>query len=149
MVRVELDTVIARPIDEVFARITNLSDYARWMPNLDLFIRSGQTSEEPMRVGTTYYDKGWMGTYHGEVVEFRPPTRVVFRETLRWLGVRVAEARPIYELVSTGAGTEVHHIGEGKFFGIFQVMNPMGAWLARGERKRTVEALKQSLEQGQ
>jgi len=148
VVRVELDTVIALPIDDVFGRLTDLSDYSRWMPRLGVFIKSGQTSEGPVGVGTTYYDKGWMGTFLGEIVEFHAPTRVTFTEKLRWLGVTVMEARPAYELVSTRTGTEVHHTADGRLFGIFNVMKPVVAWLARGERRRTVRALRDSLEQG-
>ena len=148
MVRVKLDMVIARPIDDVFGRLTDLSDYARWMPKLGVFIRSGQTSEGPVGVGTTYYDKGWMGTFLGEIVKFQAPARVAFKETLRWFGVTVIEARPEYELVATQTGTEVHHAAEGRLFGIFSVMTPLVAWIARSERGRTVRALKDSLEQG-
>ena len=148
MVRVELDTVIAQPIDDVFGRLTNLSDYSRWMPRLGVFIRSKQTSQGPVGVGTTYYDKGWMGTFVGEVVEFQAPTRVAFNEKLRWLGVTVMEAKPAYELISTQTGTRVHHRAEGRLFGIFNVMQPVVAWMARGERRRTVHALKDSLEHG-
>jgi uncharacterized protein YndB with AHSA1/START domain len=148
MIRVELDTVIARSIEDVFAQLIDLPGYSRWMPRRGLFIRSDVTSEGPMGVGTTYYDKNWMGTFRGEVVKFCPPTTVAFRETLRWLGMRVMEARPAYQLVATGAGTEVHHVGEGEFCGIFRLMAPLGGWMARGERKRTVRALKQALEQG-
>jgi uncharacterized protein YndB with AHSA1/START domain len=147
MVRVKLDIVIARPIDRVFSRLTDLSDYARWMPKLGVFIRSGQTSEGPVGVGTTYYDKGWMGTFLGEIAEFHAPTRVAFKEKLQWLGVTVMEARPEYELVSTQRGTEVHHTAEGRLFGIFKIMKPVVAWMARAERWRTVRALKVSLEE--
>jgi len=147
MIRVELDTVIARSIEDVFAQLIDLAGYSRWMPRRDLFRRTDVTSEGPMGVGTTYYDKTWMGTFHGEVVTFRAPTTVGFRETLRWLGMRVMEARPTYELVATEAGTEVHHVGEGEFCGIFRLMGPVGAWMARGERKRTARALRQALEQ--
>jgi uncharacterized protein YndB with AHSA1/START domain len=148
MVRVEVDTVIARPIEDVFAQLVDLRSYREWMPRLDLFIRSDVMSKGPMVVGTTYYDKTWMGTYRGEVVQLQAPTTVAFRETLRWGGMRVAEARPVYQLLSKDAGTEVHHVGEGEFFGIFRLMGPVGAWIARGERKRTVRALRQALEQG-
>jgi uncharacterized protein YndB with AHSA1/START domain len=148
VVKVKLETVIARPIDDVFDRLTAVSDYSRWMPRLGVFIRSGQTSEGPVGVGTTYYDKGWMGTFLGEIVEFQAPTRVAFKETLRWLGVTVMEARPAYELVSVQTGTEVHHTADGRLFGIFNVMKPVVAWMARGERGRTVRALKDSLETG-
>jgi uncharacterized protein YndB with AHSA1/START domain len=146
MIRVEPDTTIARSIEDVFAQLTDLAGYARWMPRRSLFIRSDVTSEGPMKVGTTYYDKTWMGTFRGEVVAFQAPTTVAFRETLRWLGMRVMEARPAYRLVATEAGTEVHHVGEGTSYGIFRVMGPVSAWMARGERKRTLRALKRSLE---
>ena len=146
MVTVELDTLIARPIDDVFRRLTDLSDYSRWMPKLGVFIDSSPTSEGPVRMGTTYYDKGRLGTFVGEVVEFDAPTRVAFKEKLRWLGVTVMEARPEYKLISTPTGTEVHHTADGRLFGIFNIMQPVVAWMARGERGRTVQALKNSLE---
>lgn len=146
MVRVELNTIIARPIDDVFDRITDISGYSRWMPKLGVFIRSNQTSEGPVGVGTTYYDKGWMGTFVGEIEEFDAPTRVAFHEKLRWLGVTVMEARPAYQLVSSGTSTQVHHTANGRLFGILNLMTPLVAWMAGGERKRTVQALKASLE---
>src|SRR4051794_36821630 len=133
MVRVELNTVIARPIDDVFDRLTDISAYSRWMPKLGVFIRSGQTSEGAVGVGTTYYDKGWMGTFVGEIEEFHAPTTVAFKEKLRWLGLTVMEARPKYELVSTRTGTEVHHTADGRLFGVFNFMQPMVARIARGE----------------
>ena len=148
MVRVELDTFIERPIEEVFSQLINVSDYIRWMPKRGIFIRSGQTSDGPMGVGTTFYDRGWMGTFRGEIVAFEPPTRVSFREQLRLLGVPIMEARPGYELTSTSTGTRVKHWAEGELFGPFKVMQPMAARLAHGERKRTLDALKVSLEQG-
>jgi len=148
MVRVELDAVIARPIDDVFGRLIDLPEYSRWMPRLGVFIRSGQTSEGPIGVGTTYYDRGWMGTFLGEIMEFQAPSRVVFKEKLQWLGVTVMEARPEYNLVSTQTGTRVHHTAEGRLFGIFNVMTPLVAWMARAERRRTVRALRDSLERG-
>jgi uncharacterized protein YndB with AHSA1/START domain len=148
MIRVELNMVIARPIGDVFNRLTDVSEYSRWMPKVGVFIRSSQTSEGAVGVGTTYFDKGWMGTFVGEIVEFSAPTRVVFTEKLRWLGVTVMEARPEYELVSTPTGTAVHHTAGGRLFGIFNVMQPLVALMARGERVRTVHALKDSLERG-
>lgn len=146
MIRVELDTTIARPIEDVFAQLIDLAGYARWMPRRDLFIGCDVTSAGPMGVGTTYYDKTWMGTFRGDVVAFRAPTTIAFSETLRWLGVRVMEARPAYELFATPAGTDVHHVAVGECFGAFRLMAPVCAWMARGERKRTLRALKQSLE---
>jgi uncharacterized protein YndB with AHSA1/START domain len=146
MVRVELNADIARPIDDVFGRLTDISAYSLWMPKLGVFIRSCQTSQGPVGLGTNYYDKGWMGTFVGEIEEFHAPTTVAFKEKLRWLGVPVMEARARYEMVPTRTGTEVHHIADGRLFGIFNIMQPLVAWVARGERGRTVHALKDSLE---
>lgn len=148
MIRVELTAVIARPIEDVFAHLIDLPGYARWMPRLDLFRYSDVTSDGPMGVGTRYDDKTWMGTYRGEVVACHAPTTLVFRETLRWRGLRVAEARPAYRLVSTAGGTAVHHVAEGEFYGLFRLLTPLGAWMARGERRRTLRALRRALEQG-
>jgi uncharacterized protein YndB with AHSA1/START domain len=144
-VRVELDAVIARPIDEVFSRLIDLSDYSRWMPRFGVFIKSGQISAGPVGVGTTYYDRGWMGTFLGEVIEFKAPSRIVFKETLQWFGVTVMEARPEYDLMCTQSGTRVHHIAEGRLLAIFTAMKPLVAWIARAERGRTLRALRDSL----
>ena len=148
MMRVELNTHVARPIEDVFARLTDFSDYSRWMPKLGIFLGCSQTSEGPLGEGTTYYDRGRMGTFRGEIVEFRAPTRVAFRESLKWLGVEVMEARLSSELVRTQTGTEVSHTAERQLFGVFRLMEPVVARVARGERKWTVEALNASLEQG-
>ena len=147
MIRVEVDTDIARPIEDVFDRLTNLSDYNRWMSRRGIFLRTAPTSGGPIGPGSTYYDKGRMGTAIGEVVRFNAPTRVAFSETIRWLGLPVLQARPAYDLVATPAGTRVHHTAEGTLYGIFKAMRPIVAVIARGERKRTIRSLKNSLEQ--
>lgn len=146
MIRVELNTVIKRPVEDVFERLININDYSKWMPKSGVFIMSKQTSNGPVGKGTTFYDRGRMGTFRGEVSHFEKPTKVAFRETLRWFGMRVMEGRPEYLLEADDGGTRVHHVSEGQLYGIFKLMQPMTAIIARGERKRTVNALKKSLE---
>jgi hypothetical protein len=58
------------------------------------------------------------------------------------------EARPQYSLEADGDKTVVHHVAEGELFGIMRLMKPVAALLARSERARTVESLRQSLEFG-
>ena len=138
--------VIKRPVEQVFERLISISEYSKWMPKWGIFVMSEQTSDGPVGKGTTFYDKGRMGTFRGEVSDFERPTKVAFRETLRWLGMRVMEGRPRYQLEAVDGGTNVHHVSEGQLYGIFKLMQPMAAVMARGERKRTVNALKKSLE---
>jgi hypothetical protein len=87
-----------------------------------------------------------MGTYLGEVTDFERPSRIGFRETLRWFGSTVTEARPEYFLEADQARTIVHHVAEGELFGWMRLMKPAAALLARSERARTLKSLRRSLE---
>ena len=145
-VRVEIDEVIARPIEQVFERATGLSQYADWMPHSGVFRNCSHISEGPVRLGTTYLDQGRMGSFRGEISEFERPSRVVYKETLRWFGTPVVVGRIEYKFSPDPRGTAVHHVAESELHGIFRLMRPMVAVIGRGERRRTVTALKRSLE---
>jgi uncharacterized protein YndB with AHSA1/START domain len=146
IVRYETRTTIGRPIGDVFTRLADLDGYRGWMRRTGLFRRSGRTSPGPVGVGTTYFDATWMGTFRGEVTDYQAPARIGFRETLRWFGSDLMEARPEYFLAADGDTTNVHHVAEGELFGVMRLMKPIAALLARSERARTVESLRRSLE---
>lgn len=146
-IRFESRAVIRRPVEVVFDRLADLPGYDRWMHRTGLFRRSGSTSQEPVGKGTTYVDKTWMGTFDGEVTEFTPPTRIAFRETVRWFGSARFEARPAYTLDADGDATVVHHVAVGELHGWMRMMKPMAAVLAIWERRRTLSSLRRSLEQ--
>jgi uncharacterized protein YndB with AHSA1/START domain len=145
-VRYESRTTIDRPIGDVFARLADLADYGTWMHRTGLFRRCGQTSDGPLGEGTAYFDASRMGTFRGEVTDFQPPSRIAFRETLRWFGSDLMEARPEYILEADQETTIVHHVAEGELFGLMRLMKPVAALLARSERARTLESLRRSLE---
>jgi uncharacterized protein YndB with AHSA1/START domain len=145
-VRYEAHTTIDRPIGEVFARLADLDGYGTWMRRTGLFRRAGQTSEGHLGQGTAYFDATRMGTFRGRVTDYQPPSRIGFRETLRWFGSDLMEARPEYLLEADEDRTIVHHIAEGELFGLMRLMKPVAALLARSERRRTVESLRRSLE---
>jgi uncharacterized protein YndB with AHSA1/START domain len=146
-VRYESRTTIDRPISDVFARLADLEGYRTWMRRTGLFRRSWQTSDGPLTLGSAYLDATWMGTFRGEVTDYEPPARIGFRETLRWFGSDLMEARPEYILDEADSDkTLVHHVAEGELFGMMRLMKPVAALLARSERARTVESLRRSLE---
>ena len=91
-VRYESRTTIDRSIGDVFARLADLAGYGAWMHRTGLFRRCGQTSDGPLGEGTTYFDASKMGTFRGEVTDFQPPSRIAFREKLRWFGSDLMEA---------------------------------------------------------
>jgi uncharacterized protein YndB with AHSA1/START domain len=145
-VRYETRTTIDRPIGDVFARVADLGGYGTWMHRTGLFRRCGQTSDGPLGAGTAYFDASRMGTFRGEVTDYQPPSQIAFRETLRWFGSDLMEARPEYFLEADQDRTIVHHVAEGDLFGLMRLMKPVAALLARSERARTVKSLRHSLE---
>ena len=147
-VRYETRTTIDRPIDDVFARLADVNGYRTWMHRTGLFRRSGQTSDGPRGPGTAYFDATRMGTFRGQITDYEPPSRIGFRETLRWFGLSVMEARPEYLLEADGDRTIVHHNAEGELLGLMRLMKPVAALLARSKRTRTVKSLRRSLESG-
>jgi uncharacterized protein YndB with AHSA1/START domain len=147
-VRYETRTTIDRPIGDVFARLADIDGYRTWMHSTGLFRRSGQTSDGPRGPGTAYLDATRMGTFRGEITDYQPPSRIGFRETLRWFGSDLMEAKPEYLLEADGDRTIVHHIAVGELFGLMRLMKPVAALLARSERTRTIKSLRRSLESG-
>jgi uncharacterized protein YndB with AHSA1/START domain len=145
-VRFESHTTIDRPVGEVFARLADLAGYRTWMHRTGLFRRCGQTSDGPLGKGTAYFDATRMGTFRGEVTDFEPPSQIGFRETLRWFGSEVMEARPQYFLEAALERTIVHHVAEGELFGWMRLMKPGAGLMAKSERARTVASLRRSLE---
>src|SRR3954453_1089698 len=116
-VRDETRTTIDRSVGDVFARLADLDGYATWMRRSGLFRRSRQISKGPPGQGTTYFDATWMGTFRGEVTDYAPSARIGFRETLRWFGSELMEARPAYPLEEDRDKTIVHHVADGELFG--------------------------------
>jgi len=116
------------------------------MHRTGLFRRCAQTSNGPVGLGTAYFDATRMGTFRGEVTDYQPPSRIGFRENLRWFGSDLMQARPAYLLEPDGDTTVLHHIADGELFGLMRLMKPVAALLARSERTRTVHSLRRSLE---
>lgn len=145
-VRYEARTTIDRPIGEVFARLADLDGYGSWMHRTGLFRRAGTTSRSPLGQATAYFDATRMGTFHGQITDYQQPSRIAFRETLRWFGAEMMEARPAYRLEAEADATIVHHVAEGELFGLMRLMKPIATLLARSERTRTLRSLKRSLE---
>ena len=148
-IRYETRTTIDKPIADVFGRLADVNDYRTWMRRTGVFRRSGQTSDGPLGLGTAYFDATRMGTFRGEVTDYDRPTRIGFRETLRWFGSDLMEARPDYTLEADGDKTIVHHVAEGELFGPMRLLKPIAALLAKSERARTVKSLRRSLEPAQ
>ena len=145
-VRYESRSTIDKPIGDVFERLADLPGYGTWMHRTGLFRRCGLASDAPVGKGASYYDATRMGTFRGEITEYLPPSQIGFRETLRWFGSELTEARAEYFLEVDQGRTIVHHVAEGELFGWMRLMKPAAAMMAKSERTRTLKSLKRSLE---
>jgi len=146
MVKVNIETEIHCPPEEVFDCLTDISNYSEWMPRSGLFVKSEQVSPGAPQEGARFYDWTKMGKFQGEIVEFDRPKKVSFRQKLQFFGVTVMESRPSYTLESSDKGPRVHHTGEAELFGPFKVLDFRAKNMAWKERSRTVKALKKKLE---
>lgn len=146
LVRFESQTVVRRPVSEVFERLADLPGYRRWMHRDGVFGATELTSPPPIRAGTAYVDRTRMGRFVGQVTEHVPATRLAFSETLSWFGRPLTQARPSYVLEADGDSTVVHHVAEAELYGPMRVFRPAVAWMVARERSHTLASLKRSLE---
>ena len=114
MARIEASVVINRPVEEVFEFVTNPKNDLLWQSGV---LESEQTSEGPMRVGTTvrsvsqFLGRRMEGT--GEVTEYEPNRKIKTKGTS---GPMTVEASYTFEPVE--GGTRVSFVGEGETGGL-------------------------------
>jgi uncharacterized protein YndB with AHSA1/START domain len=144
VIRFEGHAVIDAPVEDVFARLTDLPAYRKWMHRTGLFRKCAWISNETPAVGRRYADSTRMGRFNGEVTTLDSPTRVAFQETLRWPGGAMANASMDYVLEASRDGTTVHHVAQTELTGWMRLMKPVAALLVLSERKRTLRSLSRS-----
>ena len=132
MLKIESSIVINRPVEEVFAVVSNLENNPRWS---SAFLEVQKTSEGPIGVGTT-----WRATQKAlgqrlesevEVTEYEPNRKFA----------QVSKSGPIpakiwgnYEPVE--GGTRVSIVLEAEVGGFFKLAEP----LVKSMLKRSIEA---------
>jgi uncharacterized protein YndB with AHSA1/START domain len=146
-VTVRLDQRISAPAERAFDQATDLEAFNDWMPVNGVFKHIEHVSPGPVGPGTTYVDRGRMGSFKGEVIEYELPAHVKYHEKLRWLGLPVTDAWMTYDFERAPGGTIVHHVAESEFHGMFRLFGPsLARRIAPGERRRTLDALQRSVE---
>lgn len=149
VVEFEVTRTVHAPIDDVFARLTDINGYNHWMPQRGSIRRhSEQTSPGAPRVGTTYLDATAVGPTPGEITELDAPRVIVFHWwTKSEAGKLHAEGWPGYALSPDGPeSTVVRHHATLQTYGSYRLATPMFRWMARRERTATIDALVASFE---
>ncbi|EAP97910.1 hypothetical protein JNB_13138 [Janibacter sp. HTCC2649] len=149
VVEFELTRTVHAPIEDVFARLADITRYDDWMPRQGSILRRTEvTSSGPPQLGTTYLDTTSFGATPGEIVEFEAPHTIVFHwwDTTK-AGKTKAEGWPGYSLTGTGPDTTlVLHRARLRTAGTYRLATPVLARIARRERAATLQALATSFE---
>jgi uncharacterized protein YndB with AHSA1/START domain len=137
--------------ETVFALLADLVHYDRWLPGSRAFGAIAQIAPLPVGLGTTYIDAGPVGTRHGEVTEYDPPTRISFHQPMHvkrgvLTGTIDIHLRRTLEPVEqmTRLNRDLT-LGIG---GLLKVAQPFGIATFRQENERMLLALKRYVEKG-
>jgi uncharacterized membrane protein len=129
--KVEISIVINRPVEEVFAVVTNLETGSKWSTG---FLEARKTSEGPIGVGTTWRAArkvlGQRLEAEAEVTEFEPNRKHTQKSKS---GPFPVEIRQTFESVE--GGTRVTAVMEAEPGGFLKLAEP----LLQSYTKRTVE----------
>lgn len=137
--------VIDRPPDAVYEALTSLGRLKGLIETSGTYRGTVDISDDPIRVGSTYVDRTPLGRLHGTVLELEPGRRVVFRQATASgdLDIQIT-----YALEPATTGTRLVRTGEITTRRWLGAVHPVVVWATRAENRRTMEALKASLEDG-
>ncbi len=147
MPEMRFETVIRRPVEDVFALIADLPNYGKWLPPSNLYGAVTQYSELPIRAGTQYVDKGRASRMIGKVTAFESPTRITFhQQSISLMGALTIEIR--YMLAAEGDATRVTRYVTVNASGGFSLLEPLLLGPIRKESERILAAMTAYLEKG-
>ncbi|HEY6408713.1 MAG TPA: SRPBCC family protein [Ktedonobacteraceae bacterium] len=141
MINVEESINISRPIEEVFAYVSNFRNAVEWQSGV---VEMRQTPEGPVGIGTqitfvrTFLGRKLEGI--SEVVEYEPPTKHTLKSTS---GLPITVSR-IFE--PTTEGTKVTFVLEMQPGGFFALAEPLIARMLRRDVVADIGNLKDLLE---
>ena len=142
MARIEISTVITRPVEEVFAVLSNEEHRPKWSSTT---IEVTKTSAGPIGVGTTWrsVDRifGRRMERESMVTEYEPNRKITQRSTS---GPVPFEVRSIYEPVEEG--TRVIIIAEAQPSGLFKLAGPLLERVRKRQFETDLASLKEQIE---
>jgi len=144
MIELRFETDIRASADRVFSLMADLRDYDRWLPKSTSFRGTTKISDGPIGVGTTYVEPSLLGTRHGTVTAFEPPTRLDFDQPMTGnpaftgvIGIRM------FNTLTPGSDS-VHLLRVLQLSpqGIVSVFMPLAVPAFRAENERVLKRLK-------
>jgi uncharacterized protein YndB with AHSA1/START domain len=127
MAKIELNTLIDRPVEAVWKFMIDLSNLPKWSHGI---AEKRQTSVGAFGVGATVLNRTRDGrTFSGRVAEFELNRKITWEFT----SGPMKGTRESYNLETVGGKTRLSQAIDFKFSGFFKLLGP---FLARGTRSR-------------
>lgn len=138
MLKSQASIVVNRPIEDIFALVSNPEYISVWMPGI---MESKLTSARPIRVGTTFrMTINFMADYNCEVTEYEPNRKFVF-EGRSWAEKLKSE----FTFDPVANGTRIDYVDEFDS-GFFKPLEPILKGRNKRHTKDSFAKLKQLLE---
>jgi uncharacterized protein YndB with AHSA1/START domain len=143
MVTAAHSTTIHRPVEEVFAYVTNTGNDPAWHTDV---LEAHKKTDEPIGIGTVWTSrfKPSMGISEGEmeVIEFEPNRKEVMRG-------EIGPMRPTltYLFEPAGEGTTFTRRIQIRVSGMMKVMTPVMTYMTKRSNRGFLANLKRVLEQ--
>ncbi len=142
MTKLEVTVVISRPIEQVFAFVTDPEKMSLWMSDL---VEAKQTSEGPVGVGTTASavanPLGRRIESTQEVVKYEPNRKFAIKSTS---GPVASEDEFTFE--SVAGGTKVTRVTEAGLGGFFRLAEPLAVRMLKRQFETNFANLKDLLD---
>jgi uncharacterized protein YndB with AHSA1/START domain len=143
MVRAEVSTTIKRPVEEVFAALSDATKNQEWLSAVS---ETTKTSDGPIGVGTTYHSVGkFLGRRMESDVtytEFEPNRRYVFETTTPF------PMTAAFTFESVAGGTRVDQVVDAEPGGFFKLAGPLLVAAAKRQFKNDLDNFRDLMEAG-
>jgi uncharacterized protein YndB with AHSA1/START domain len=141
MFSLEKSIVVNRPIEEVFAFVSNSENRPKWVPVSEV----QKVTEGPIRIGTTFRNVVKMMTgsqeFLLEVIEYLPNEKYTFKTTWPFPCQLHHNLSPVAE-----GGTQVTLKLEAQLSGFYKLIQPFMLSTSRRQMEIDLAALKKCLE---
>ena len=142
MARAEMSTVVNRPIEDVFAVLSNVENNPKWS---SAAVEAQQTSAGPVGVGTTMR---FVGRFLGRRVESRAVvTQFETNRIFAWqssAGPFPMQGSLTFERIN--GGTRVNSVFEAEPAGFFKLVEPLMVMMAKRRSQNDLDNLKGLME---
>ncbi len=141
MVRAEVSTTIKRPVEEVFAVMSDASKNSQWLSGVS---ETTKTSDGPIGVGTTWHGVGkFLGRrMESDTVytEFEPNRKYTFEATTPF------PMTMTFTFESVAGGTRVDQVVDAEPGGFFKLAGPLLVPAAKRQFKNDLDNLRDLME---